>query len=149
MKPSSTLHSPANLDNASAARHATELEIENVGPSEGEMTTMAALGVLFDGRSYWYRNYRYDLLDDALAYARLDRARSTGQDRSSDPHPWRGRAPPPSATQELMTQLGIVFDGRGYRYRSFRYDEYIDAINFSQSTLAHYGPLATTLAVLP
>ena len=41
---------------------------------DNEQRQMAELGVTFDGRSYRYREYRYDLLSDALSYARLDHA---------------------------------------------------------------------------
>jgi hypothetical protein len=32
---------------------------------------MAELGVTFDGRQYRFQDYRYDRLEDAIAYARL------------------------------------------------------------------------------
>lgn len=49
-------------------------------PAEESVPEMTKLGVHFDGRQYRYRDYRYDRLEDALAYARLELAR--GQERS-------------------------------------------------------------------
>jgi len=40
-----------------------------------EERLMASLAICFDGRQYRYRDYRYDRLDDAIAYARLQRER--------------------------------------------------------------------------
>ena len=34
---------------------------------------MASLAIRFDGRQYHYQGYHYDRLDDAVAYARLQR----------------------------------------------------------------------------
>lgn len=39
---------------------------------------------------------------------------------------------PTTATQRLMTELGIAFDGRYYRYEEYRYDRFVDAINYAQ-----------------
>ena len=36
---------------------------------------MTSLAIRFDGRQYCYRDYRYDRLDDAVTYARLQRER--------------------------------------------------------------------------
>lgn len=41
---------------------------------------MAELGITFDGQSYRYKEYRYDLLSDALTYARQDRSGSSHQE---------------------------------------------------------------------
>jgi hypothetical protein len=36
---------------------------------------MRELGISFDGSKYCYRRYRYDVLADAVNYARLERTR--------------------------------------------------------------------------
>lgn len=96
------------------------------------MRLMAESGVAFDGRSYWYRQYHYDLLDDALAYARQDMSRPIGPAESEGHRHWQQADAPNAATLLLMTQLGITFDGKYYRYDDYRYDRFIDAINYAR-----------------
>jgi hypothetical protein len=56
----------------------------------------------------------------------------------------RGTAPaaapsePPRTTEELMARLGIVFDGRSFRYGGYRYDSLADAVNYAE--LEHRRP---------
>jgi hypothetical protein len=103
------------------------------------MHSMIESGVTFDGRSYWYQQYRYDGLNDALAYARLDRSRLAGQAEAGHDHHWQEPATPTAADLQLMTELGISFDGRCYHYGDYRYDRIIDAINYAR--LMHTGPV--------
>ncbi|SNS65321.1 hypothetical protein SAMN06265795_104293 [Noviherbaspirillum humi] len=39
---------------------------------------------------------------------------------------------PSSADIALMSELGIRFDGRDYRYREYRYEQLKDAINYAR-----------------
>lgn len=41
-----------------------------VGPSEGDLKSMAALGITYDAGVYQYATYRYDRLADAVSYAK-------------------------------------------------------------------------------
>lgn len=43
----------------------------------GEQRLMDEFGVHFDGRAYHFLGYRYDRLEDAVAYARLVRSRAS------------------------------------------------------------------------
>lgn len=106
---------------------------------EPDTSLMTEYGIGFDGRSYWYQQYRYDMLDDALAYAQRDRSRLTGKPEDSGKHRWHEPEAPTPAQEECMAELGIVFDGRYYRYDGYRYDRFIDAINYAQLTHARPG----------
>lgn len=48
---------------------------EPVPMSVGQREAMAALGIVAVGSSYCWKTYRYDRLDDAVAYAELMRSR--------------------------------------------------------------------------
>lgn len=51
---------------------------------------------------------------------------------SGDQHCRLESEEPNMATQRLMAELGIAFDGRYYRYEEYRYDRFVDAINYAQ-----------------
>lgn len=107
----------------------------NAAPDDRERQ-MSALHVSFDGRQYRYRNYRYDRLEDALNYARLQPAPSpdTLDEAPSQVAPKRQHLPSDSE-KHLMETLGITSrDGR-YLYREYRYDQLADAIAYAQLSL--------------
>lgn len=99
---------------------------------EDETVQMAELGVAFDGRCYWYHEYRYELLPDALNYARIDRARPTYEPKIYVYPEWRPPEKPSAEQQRAMSELGVSFDGKHYRYREYRYDHLADAINYAR-----------------
>lgn len=107
-------------------------QIEDDRRREVEKRQMAELGVAFDGRYYRYKEYRYDNLSDALNYAQLDRSRPTYR---AEPYTQSQHVEPEQPTDEeqrLMVELSITFDGKWYRYDDYRYDHFVDAINYVQ-----------------
>lgn len=101
-------------------------------PSETDAMQMSDLNVRFDGRAYRYGPYCYDVLKDALAYARLDQGRPGCPAVPSDDLPvWTPPAMPTDAEQQQMDLLGITFDGRHYHYQSYRYDRLADALDYA------------------
>lgn len=106
--------------------------LESQRQIEDDSRQMTELGVAFDGRYYRYKEYRYDILSDALNYARLDRSRPTYRE---EPYIQPRRVEPEQPTdkqQRLMVELAITFDGKWYRYDGYRYDHFVDAINYAQ-----------------
>jgi hypothetical protein len=91
------------------------------------------IGIGFDGRYYTYKEYRYDLCSDAVNYARLDRSRPTYRATGSIPPPWKKPEEPTDEEQRLMKELGVTFDGKYYRYGSYRYDRLADALCYAES----------------
>lgn len=91
------------------------------------------LGIWFDGRAYHYQQYRYDRLQDAIAYARLDRERPGFQEEPLPSH-WEEWQGPTSAEVTQMTALGIVYECGVYCYGSFRYDVLADALHYAKCT---------------
>ena len=96
---------------------------------------MGEVGVEFDGHSYRYKQYRYDLLSDALAYAQLDRSRPTFRAEAYVQPRLQVREQPTEAQQQLMAELGITFDGRCYEFYGFHYDQFANAIKYVQTRL--------------
>ncbi|MGE5651159.1 hypothetical protein [Noviherbaspirillum sp. UKPF54] len=104
---------------------------------ENEKRQMAELGVTYDGRSYRYKEYRYDLLSDALNYARLEHSSSSyleEQEEAPAPPQWIEPDKPTEADKRMMEKLAITFDGKYYRYHDYRYDHLVDAIHYAQQT---------------
>lgn len=93
----------------------------------------AAMGGGFDGRYYRYRAYRYDLCSDAVSYAELDRYKPQYRDKVIQAAPWEKAVEPTDNEQHEMKTLGITFDGKYYRYESYRYEHCADAASYARS----------------
>jgi hypothetical protein len=91
------------------------------------------LGIWFDGRAYHYQQYRYDRLQDAIAYARSDRV---SPDFHEEPLPlhWEEWQGPTGAEAVQMAPFGIVYERGSYCYGPFRYDLLADALNYAKSS---------------
>lgn len=100
-------------------------------PSPDDERRMVELGIGRDGPDYVYETYRYERLADAIAYAQLVRSRGLA-DVVPSPRPCRPLVPPSVADEALMASLGIQFDGRQFRFGSFRYDRLPDAVNYAR-----------------
>ena len=105
-------------------------------PSAGERERlMAELAITFNGRHYQYGRYRYRRLDDAVRYARLQRAQPAGGDSL-------GAAPAPRAAEEqteaqrrLMNAFSITFADGVYRLGDYRYEFLADALDYANLEL--------------
>lgn len=85
-----------------------------------------------------HSGYRYDHLDDAVAYARLQRSRSGY--RQQPPAALRRTVEPPDTPQlATMVSLGITFRDGMYRFGPYRYDRLAHAVGYARLQLAS-GP---------
>lgn len=100
--------------------------------SVAEKERAMQLGVSFNGVQFVFREFKYDKLADALAYAELDAARGDCA-VPSRPEEWLERPVPGQADQEIMAQFGIGFEGWRYRFGEYRYDRLADALNYARS----------------
>jgi hypothetical protein len=77
------------------------------------------LGIWFDGRAYHDQQYRYDRLQDAIAYAKLDRSRPGfhGKPLPRYREGWHG---PTSEEAARMASFGIVYEHGFYYYGAYR-----------------------------
>lgn len=108
---------------------------------EDTQRAMTELCIHRAGDRYEFKGYRYDLLEDAMAYARLVRSRG-GQ----DPQPQFAGAPeavepgPSDADRALMQALNIAFKDGKYRFGGFRYDRLVDAVSRARRHAAGSSP---------
>ena len=102
---------------------------------------MSAFRIYYDGRYYRYNGYRYDRLEDAIAYAELMQSRQSTE-LGPDPFTPADSLPPPSASDwELMAAWSISFTAGVYTYREFHYDHLADAVNYARLDIGRLGSL--------
>lgn len=115
------------------AKFLTEDSVQTTHTSTAPPLVEPELGIWFDGRAYHYHQYRYDRLQDAIAYATLDRRRP-GFHEESLPHYWKEWQGPTSAEAARMAPFGIVYEHGFYYYGAFRYDFLADALDYANRT---------------
>ena len=100
---------------------------------------MSELSIEFNGRYYHYHGYRYEMLSDAVNYARLERSRAHGRDSirpgSADEvqrPPLKEVVAPGESDLTLMSSLGITFHNGIYLFGLYRYDHLVDAVCYAQ-----------------
>jgi hypothetical protein len=104
----------------------------------GSPPLVSELGIWFDGRSFHYQEYRYDRLDDAVAYAKIDQRRP-GRHQLALPETWEQWCGPTSDELALMTAFGISYEGGAYHFREFRYDTLEQAAAYARMIMAPPG----------
>ena len=106
------------------------------GDTEERRRWMAELDISHVGRSYRFRGYRYDHLDDAMRYARLVKARSS-LGLSEDCETFTQSAhdddqSPGASDRQTMASLGVSYVAGRYAYQGFRYDRLADALAYAR-----------------
>ena len=91
----------------------------------------ASLGVSFDGRAYHYRDYSYELLADALNYARLDHAKP-GFHEEPTARRWQEFCPPSADERLQMAAGGIEYAHGFYYYGPYRYELLPAALEYAR-----------------
>lgn len=105
----------------------------SVPPTDDPATSEPWAGIPFDGRAYHYRQYSYDRVEDALNYARLERARPGLPIETTTPLRWRQFSAPTQREREQMAERGIVYQAGRFVYGPYRYDVLADALNYAAS----------------
>ena len=100
---------------------------------------MARFHIGFDGLRYHRHGYRYDRLEDAVAYAQLTDSRSGRHDTVGSFTQGKTFGSPTDADEALMASLGIRFEHGAYRFESYRYDELSDAVNYAKRAPRRQG----------
>jgi len=93
---------------------------------------MAEWSIAHVGRYYHYDGYRYERLEDAVAYAQLVRARQSQRTDASAFTQIDAVEPPNAAERQLMADLSISFENGCFVWEDFRYDRLIDAANYAR-----------------
>ena len=116
-------------------------ELSRLGVSSDRAKLMSALSIAFDGCRYYYGPYKYEKLESAVDYARLQRARAVGTPRKI-PTPIPAMCNEPSdADRELMNSAGVIFAKGVYHFGEYRYDKLADALAYARLTRARDGEI--------
>lgn len=108
---------------------ASESQRDDISPAAQNHAMQ--FGIAFNGTQFVYRDFKYDRLSDAVAYAELDCAREHNSPLPSPTGDWIARPLPNTDDQALMKQYGIFFEDWRYRFHEFRYDHLSDAVNYA------------------
>ena len=100
-------------------------------PIEADRDHAMQLGISFNGAQFTFRDFKYDRLRDALAYAELDRLQAGQHAAASLQEDWLERPLPGIEDQALMKQHGISLEGCRYRYKEYLYDRLADALSYA------------------
>ncbi len=91
------------------------------------LALMNGFAISYNGRHYCYRQYRYDRLEDAVAYARLCVGRPV--DVASEAMPSPEHVEVPTAEQHAeMSAAGIRYANGSYTLGDYRYERLQDAL---------------------
>jgi hypothetical protein len=123
----------------SVYRDGSREDIMHVTQASAPPLVEPELGIWFDGRAYHYQRYRYEHLQDALAYALLDRNRPGFHPEPLPTH-WEQWRAPNQDEAARMAPFGITYEHGRYCYGPFRYDILDDAIDYARRTLSRPGP---------
>jgi hypothetical protein len=93
---------------------------------------MAELFIAYDGRQYQYRSYRYDHLEDAINYARLQGCELPASAGPARMPPAQPVEVPDESQRRLMTELAITFRDGVYHLEGYRYDRLADAVSYAR-----------------
>lgn len=104
--------------------------VSDVSPADQQRAM--GLGISFNGTQFVYRDFKYDRLPDAFAYAELDIEREGKAAAATTAADWLARPLPGVADQTQMQELGIIFENWRYKYLDYRYDRLADAVNYAR-----------------
>jgi hypothetical protein len=90
------------------------------------------VGIPFDGRAYHYRQYSYDHVEDALNYARAERARPDFDKIAPTVMRWRQFPGPTEHERAQMAEHGIAYQGGYFFYGPYRYDVLANALDYAE-----------------
>jgi hypothetical protein len=125
-----------NLARAEAGVPAPAVSTQAAGERE---RLMAEFSISYNGRHYRYHHYRYDRLEDAVDYARLQSSLAPGEgpEVAAAMPAAEDVDVPDESGRELMAALGITFQDGVYRLGEFRYDRLVDAVNYARLRRLH------------
>jgi len=103
------------------------------GPqSSSRERLMSELAITFSGRQYQYAQYRYDRLEDAVAYAKLQLVSPSASDAADSLPPERSVEAPDDLQRRRMATHGITFEDGVYSLGPYRYERLADALRYAR-----------------
>lgn len=115
-------------------------ELSSSVVSQAEKDRAMYLGISFNGSQFACGEFKYDKLQDAIAYAELVISRDGGQPAVSGPAEWIERSGPTDIDQALMRKHGISFEQWRYKYQDFSYERLADAVSYATRQSASTSP---------
>jgi hypothetical protein len=104
--------------------------------AQARQELMAELDIRYNGRYFRFRGYRYDRLEDAVAYARLERSRALQGWVQTVPSEGGGDTDAPVSPSVCdrveMEALGVSFESGRYVFQGFHYDHLRDALAYAR-----------------
>ena len=104
--------------------------------AQARQDLMAELEIHYNGRHFRFRGYRYDRLEDAVAYARLERSRALQGWAHTVPSEGEADADAPVSPSVCdraeMEVLGVSFEAGRYVFQGFHYDHLQDALVYAR-----------------
>jgi len=99
--------------------------------SESDESLASRFEITFDGSRYAFRQYRYDLFQDALRYAMAEHAKK-GFLRNEAFYPsWKAKFHPSAEDERTMKLHGIAYFNGRYLYGGYQYGQLSDAVAFA------------------
>lgn len=137
-----TVHQASNDDAIAQAAFTSEGGRQDPRMSERQddqerlRNLMTELGIRDAGATYRFRGYRYDRLEDAVAYAQLVRSREAqglAEDRDAptralDDDP----GPPDRSERTVMAPLNVTYERGRYRFGGYAYSAMADALAYAR-----------------
>jgi hypothetical protein len=122
-------HDPAAAPALSAHEPPSASAVDAPDEREG---LMDELSITYNGRHYLYEGYRYDKLEDAVSYARLQEGVYSESDGPRPMLPVEDVETPDESQREIMAALAITFEDGVYHLGEYRYDRLADAVNYAR-----------------
>jgi hypothetical protein len=128
-----------NMARAHAAVPPPAVSTESMEAAGDRHRLMAEFSISYNGRHYRYDRYRYDQLEDAVDYARLQCSLAPEESLdAADAMPAAEEVDAPDESgRELMAALGITFQDGVYHLGEYRYDRLVDAVNYARLRRLH------------
>ena len=118
----------ASISDDDSSSAAAPSEAASALDSERQMTEFS---IVRAGRYYYYEGYRYESLEDAIAYAQVVRSRQAHRPSPSSFGPTEANELPSASDRGLMAELAITFVNGRFVFDGFQYDRLIDAANYA------------------
>jgi hypothetical protein len=93
---------------------------------------MSEFSIVHGGRHYYFDDYRYERLADAVAYAQVLQSRASPRSDTCSRARFDDVESPDAADRQLMTTLDISFENGMYQFEGFRYEHLADAAGYAR-----------------
>ena len=118
-----------------AEEQAASAAYEPAHVTEESKELMAALSIRYNGRHFCFHEYRYEHLEDAVAYVGLQRDRALRgltEELASGAADTDTPELPSASERRAMEELGVSYQAGRYVFKGFHYDRLRDALAYAR-----------------